>query len=229
MAAILASLVVFTRSPEDISVQSANGRARLDGQAPRSLGAFTIIKEETPSANLEAPFVSPIYDITPNASLLPLPVRVSISYTREDLNGRNALDLSLARFNQGLDRWEPIASKTDLLRRTVTAETRSLSRWSILMRENVSVPEELKQLADRLLANPPANTVGYTIDLDYAREPETFALFSPSFRRDGCSGFFAGDEQKIVQESLKVGELTYRVTLTWEIGDTSRCFRKVRN
>lgn len=226
MGAFLAALMVFVRSPEEIRVRSNDGRVELSGSAPRRLGLFQITKNESMSAVAHTALVAPVYEILPANTVSPLPLHLSMTYNSSELAGRNPIDLSVVRFDGMYGRWEALPSTVDLMTHTVNADTRILGIWSLAYREDPGVPTEFSDLINQLKSPagaPPPRAVGFTVDLEYAKATDDFVLYRPAFIRDGCQGFFNGEEEKIIGYVVTVGEITYRATITWEIGDTDRC------
>lgn len=228
LIAVIAALAVFANPPEEIRIQSSDGRVRLEGRAPRDLGPFTIEKNEARGSAPHTAVVGGIYDISPSLVLLPLPVRLTFTYNPDELGSGNPLDLVIARFDVSRDRWEPVPGTVDLLRESVTANVRTLSEWALLVREDFIAPPELETSAwELLLENRPPNVVGYTVDLEYATVPNDFVLYRPAHIRDGCRGFFEGEEEKVTSDIVIIEETTYRIRITWELGDQDRCVREI--
>lgn len=228
LLAALAALIVFSRTPETVAIESADGRVRLEGQAPRDLGLFRLVKSEVATETGGTARVGAVYEAEPTDVLLPLPLRLSLRFDRVELDGTSPLDLVIARFDTRRDRWEPLLSSVDLLRETVVTEVRSLGRWALIRRETISTPSTVDAFVDAFLEIP-VEVLGYTLDLEYARAGADFVLYAPAYRRGGCNGFFEGEEEHVVQESILLPPLTYRATLTLELGDTARCGRQLES
>lgn len=221
--AAFAALAVFARFSEKINVMSADGRAVLAGQAPQSFGQFSIIKEETLSKAPHTAVVGAVYRVNPESRLLPIPLTLGISYADIDLRGRAPDDLVLGRWHDAATRWESVPSMIDKVQKRIYTETRSLSLWTLMAPASPYLPPSLDVLIASLIQNRPSDALGYTVAVDYATVPNDFVLLRPTYREDLCRPFIRGDRQKIVEDVIFENGVTYRVVVTWELGDPARC------
>ncbi|MDP3985489.1 MAG: hypothetical protein Q8P82_01880 [bacterium] len=220
--AAVAVFAVFARAPEEVRVVSADGRMAITGAAPRSIGPFSIRENDDLSAGARTAVVSPIYSITPSDVLLPQPLRIEYQYGDIPIE-QNPLAITLARYHAAMARWEPVPTQVDFRRAVVYADVRIFSDWALLRIEDLKIPESVDVAADRLIAAAPADAVGFLLDVEYARVPEDFVLLRPAYRVGGCRGLLEGQEKQQIRETMKEGDVWFRITLTWETGGRERC------
>ncbi|GEM_PF-4122435 len=131
--AILGVFAVFAHAPLEITATSADGRVTLFGQAPKSFGTFRIMKADAAPEEPYTEILGPIYAVTPNTRLLPIPITVSISYTDVDLHGHPPRDLVLGYWDVASARWQEAPSIVREDVQTVYAQTRTLSLWALMV------------------------------------------------------------------------------------------------
>ncbi len=222
--ALVATIAVFAQVPEVVNTASTDGRVAISGTVPKSMGTFRIFTDLAESMKPHTAVVGSIYEIVPEAFVLPFPVDLVFKYTDKDLVGHDPSDLSIAHWNKEIKRWELVDTTIDRENNTLSTSTRSLSKWALVWKESHEIPGEVLVLASKLLDNRPADMVGYTIDIEYAFVPNDYVLLFPHFMQDGCNGYIPGSSQSMIQDQVQVGEIFYRITLTWDLGDIDRCY-----
>lgn len=131
--AAIAALAMFLRPPEAINIISADGRVRIHGAVPESVGAVTIVQSEDKGRSPELRIAS-IYTIEPIDAVLPAPVELSFAY--ENVVDYDPSDFVLAWWNVEAGRWEPVLSMIDSKSRTISAHIGVFGSWTILWEQN---------------------------------------------------------------------------------------------
>ncbi|MBI4280790.1 hypothetical protein HY628_01170 [Candidatus Uhrbacteria bacterium] len=216
--AAAAALLVFVRSPEEVTMSSQDGRVIARGVIPRRLRPLVVRQI---SADQPAPFVSSIYEIGSEAALLPLPITVQFSYDPAELGRRNPFELRLAYYDSEFERWNPVTSRVEAGAHRVVAETRRLALWGLVVRQDPGVPPALRRWVIQALLNHSATALGVTVDFEYGRDSEHFILYRLADTRSGCVE--PSWETKLVRQTMKEGEYWYRATIVWREGNTADC------
>lgn len=212
-------LAFLTHSPEEVRIASDDGRVHLFGLLPQSVKPFSVkVRDINQVAD---PFVTRVYDVEPREVRFPLPLKLDFKLSPGEID--HPQTARIAAWNASADRWETISTSYDHVSGHLNALVRVGTPWAVLIPKDVQIAKALSEaIMKRALANPPSLATGYVVDLEYQTTNGDFLLFDPAYARSGCVAM-PGFEDRVTETALSDEGTTYRIRVTWGIGNVADC------
>lgn len=212
-----------TVEPEEMSVVSADGAVVVTG----------LVRQTQPLAieigrAVQTPLLGSAYMVTPDSVTLDESVVVSFAIP---VATERVDQLSVFRFHPELQMWEPVAPVVAHTDDMLAIETAWLGTFALGTFAAPPLPVFADVYAE-LLAEAPANTVGYEIAVGVRHADEEIVRVLEAGERGGCGGVVrVGDNESLSHEERTVsliqdGEtLSYNLVLTarWFVSSTGGC------
>ena len=208
--------LLLTQDPEHRIVSSEDGAVHVVGQISSDLDLKIEMVQGVGRPGDEDMFtavVSPIYTLVADESVLSIPAELRM---RVEGAGEN---LKIGMYDEVFGMWRIFP--TELVdRKFVTRLSRFEGRFAVLAPEDVVHPNFEVEI-ERLLDAAPAGSVGYEIEVGYARVPGDFVMLEGEHLSGGCAGQL---QSGIATQMTSIADifadtLEYQVVAIWQIGE----------
>lgn len=209
------ALVIGLPEPESHVVKSVDGQVQVEGtwadggQAPR------VVKQ-----TVTTPFVAlqgAAYQISGSVAPVGSPYLLTFA-APADVVGSAVL----YRYNPDLDAWQIYPSTPAADGWSLTTQVQSLptTLWGVGAVMAVQRPAFSATMLDELLGDAPPNAVGYEGSDALVNASGDAVVLSDPLDTGGCDGIFMlGSSQTKTSRQIPFETGTYRVTVTWQLGN----------